>query len=178
MIASRFGIACAVALVASACTNMDSATNLNPEGPPMIRQVRMNEKYLNGSNVLVDRTETVFAFGTHPDVTSDDEAHHVDFARAMNNHLRIIMDELLKGNRLEEIECRGQVDDDVFGSVPEGATPEDVARDQLFTLLEQHEWNIAKVARVLGVTRPTIYARLHRFGLPRRRQLIGKRQTG
>ena len=54
-------------------------------------------------------------------------------------------------------------------------TPEDVARDQLFTLLEQHEWNIAKVARVLGVTRPTIYARMERYGLPRRRVTLPKR---
>jgi transcriptional regulator with GAF, ATPase, and Fis domain len=56
--------------------------------------------------------------------------------------------------------------------------PEDVARDQLLVLLESNEWNIARVARLMGVTRPTIYARLQRFGLPRRRQLIGKRQPG
>lgn len=51
-----------------------------------------------------------------------------------------------------------------------GATsPEDVARDQLLVLLEQHEWNISRVARELGVTRPTVYARLERYGLPRLR---------
>jgi transcriptional regulator of acetoin/glycerol metabolism len=47
----------------------------------------------------------------------------------------------------------------------------------LFAILEQNEWNIARVARLLGVTRPTIYARLERFGLPRHHRRLGKRQT-
>jgi hypothetical protein len=55
--------------------------------------------------------------------------------------------------------------------------PDEVTRDQLIVLLEGNEWNIARVARLLGVTRPTIYARLQRFGLPRRRTRTGKRQT-
>ena len=55
--------------------------------------------------------------------------------------------------------------------------PEEVARDQLFAILEQNEWNIARVARLLGVTRPTIYARLQRLGLPRQRLRLGKRQA-
>jgi len=46
---------------------------------------------------------------------------------------------------------------------------DDMARDQLLVLLEQHEWNISRVARELGVTRPTIYARLERYGMPRLR---------
>lgn len=53
-------------------------------------------------------------------------------------------------------------------------TPDDLARDQLLVLLEQNEWNIARVARILDVTRPTIYARLERFGLPR--QKVAKRR--
>ncbi len=44
----------------------------------------------------------------------------------------------------------------------------DVARQQLLVLLERNEWNIARVARLLGVTRPTIYNRLSRFGIERR----------
>jgi transcriptional regulator with GAF, ATPase, and Fis domain len=48
--------------------------------------------------------------------------------------------------------------------------PEDaVARDQLVVLLERNEWNIARVARLLGLTRATIYHRLARFGIPRQR---------
>jgi regulatory Fis family protein len=54
--------------------------------------------------------------------------------------------------------------------------PAEVARDQLFAILEHHEWNIARVARLLKVTRPTIYARLQRLGLPRHRLRLGKRQ--
>jgi hypothetical protein len=47
-------------------------------------------------------------------------------------------------------------------------TPADeVARQQLLVLLERHEWNIACVARALGVTRATIYNRLERHGLER-----------
>jgi hypothetical protein len=55
--------------------------------------------------------------------------------------------------------------------------PAAVARDQLFAILQHNEWNIARVARLLGVTRPTIYARLQRLGLPRHRLRLGKRQT-
>lgn len=44
----------------------------------------------------------------------------------------------------------------------------DVARKQLLVLLERNEWNIARVARLMGVTRPTIYNRLERFGIERR----------
>lgn len=49
-------------------------------------------------------------------------------------------------------------------------TPSDeVARQQLLTLLERHEWNIARVARALGTTRTTIYKRLERYGAQRLR---------
>ncbi len=54
---------------------------------------------------------------------------------------------------------------------------DEIARDQLLVLMERHEWNIAKVARVLGVTRPTVYDRLERYGIARRRLIKGvKRQ--
>jgi len=49
-------------------------------------------------------------------------------------------------------------------------TPSDeVARQQLLTLLERHEWNIARVARAMRTTRTTIYNRLERYGVERRR---------
>lgn len=44
-----------------------------------------------------------------------------------------------------------------------------VARDQLVVLLKRNEWNIARVARLLGLTRATIYHRLTRFGITRQR---------
>jgi hypothetical protein len=40
-------------------------------------------------------------------------------------------------------------------------------RQRLLMLLERNEWNIARVARLMGVTRRTIYLRLARYGLPR-----------
>jgi hypothetical protein len=47
-------------------------------------------------------------------------------------------------------------------------TPSDeVSRQQLLLLLERHEWNIARVARALKVTRTTIYKRLERYGVER-----------
>lgn len=46
--------------------------------------------------------------------------------------------------------------------------PEDtVARDQLMVLLQRNDGNITRVARVLGLTRATVYQRLARFGIPR-----------
>lgn len=36
-------------------------------------------------------------------------------------------------------------------------------------LLDEHEWNVARVARILGVTRVTIYERMRRFGIPRKK---------
>jgi hypothetical protein len=46
----------------------------------------------------------------------------------MANQFRIIMDELLLGNTLEEIVCRDVVDTDALDRVPIGATPDDIAR--------------------------------------------------
>lgn len=40
---------------------------------------------------------------------------------------------------------------------------------RLRDLLEEHEWNVARVARILGVTRVTIYERMRRFGIPRKK---------
>ena len=40
---------------------------------------------------------------------------------------------------------------------------------QLQVLLERNEWNVSRVARVVGVTRMTIYNRMRRAGIPRQR---------
>jgi DNA-binding NtrC family response regulator len=58
-------------------------------------------------------------------------------------------------------------------------TPADeVEREQLLVLLERNEWNIARVSRLLGITRPTVYKRLQRFGIERRRvpKTLARRQ--
>jgi transcriptional regulator with GAF, ATPase, and Fis domain len=45
----------------------------------------------------------------------------------------------------------------------------DIGRQKLLVTLERNEWNIARVARLLGVTRKTVYARMQRFGILRER---------
>jgi hypothetical protein len=46
---------------------------------------------------------------------------------------------------------------------------EDIEREKLLLLLNRNEWNIARVARLMSVTRRTIYLRLQRYGIPRER---------
>ena len=46
-------------------------------------------------------------------------------------------------------------------------TPEEVERRQLTIVLNESEWNIARAARVLGVTRITIYKRMQRLRIER-----------
>ena len=52
-----------------------------------------------------------------------------------------------------------------------------IAREELLLVLEQNDWNIARVARALDVTRPTIYQWLERLGIPRRRIPVGQRKA-
>lgn len=91
----------------------------------MVEQVRLVESYSAGTSTGL--TRVVFGFGTYPGATADEE-HPVTTAIAAGNKLRIIMDELLRGNDLEEIACRFMVDADSFARVPLGATPDDIAR--------------------------------------------------
>lgn len=46
---------------------------------------------------------------------------------------------------------------------------EDIERQKLLLLLNRNEWNIARVARLMGVTRRTVYLRLRRYNIPRER---------
>lgn len=52
---------------------------------------------------------------------------------------------------------------------------EEIERRKLMILLERHEWNVARVARELQVTRTTIYKRLESFGISRKRVLKDRR---
>jgi DNA-binding NtrC family response regulator len=45
----------------------------------------------------------------------------------------------------------------------------ELERRRLLAALDRHEWNIARVARLVGVTRRTIYLRLRRYKIDRRR---------
>lgn len=42
-------------------------------------------------------------------------------------------------------------------------------REELLSALRLHEWNVARVARVKGVTRKTIYDWLQKYNIPRER---------
>jgi transcriptional regulator with GAF, ATPase, and Fis domain len=57
----------------------------------------------------------------------------------------------------------------VIAAYLENMSEQAVARDQLLVLLERNDWNVARVARALGVTRATVYQRLARFEIPRQR---------
>ena len=129
MTSSRFAIACLVASLAfhAACTDTESATNLNPAGPPMIEQVVLTEAQIDMSGNENDNR--IFAFGTLPGLDPAME-HPVTSAAVTGQHLRIVLDEILLGNALEEISCRANVsvDDGAFDKVPIGSTPDDIAK--------------------------------------------------
>jgi hypothetical protein len=123
-------MAAAALFTSAACTDLDSATNLNPEGPPMIRQVRMREIRTDAAGAVT--TRRIFAFGTH-DLAEDQDypalgPNMVTTAAVSANSFRIVVDELLVGNYLEEIACRAPIDADAYDFVPVGATPEDIAK--------------------------------------------------
>jgi hypothetical protein len=113
------------ALAPAACETPESATSLNTEGPPMLRQVFLREPDATG------RLETVLAFGSHPDVPME-RTHAVTQAAPMPKQpMRVVMDELLIGNYLEEVKCHareGVPDCPLWSRVPEGATPLDIER--------------------------------------------------
>ena len=56
------------ALAVGCTTDIDSPTELNPEGPPMIRQVIMTEQVTTSTGTSTNTP--ALAFGTHPDFDS------------------------------------------------------------------------------------------------------------
>lgn len=124
---ARFWITLAiVSAIGTACTDQKSFTNLNPDGPPAIAEVRLKETYMTSTSTAF-LPRRVFGFGTFPDATTEFE-HPVTSAAVAGQSFRIIMDELLIGNSLEQIQCRAPVNSaGAFSSVPLGATPDDVA---------------------------------------------------
>lgn len=75
---------------------------------------------------------TVFAFGEHDQATSGDYPalgkNSMTTAAPVGQKIRVVVDELLIGNYLEEIACRAPVDDDAYDFVPLGTTPDDIAK--------------------------------------------------
>jgi transcriptional regulator of acetoin/glycerol metabolism len=58
---------------------------------------------------------------------------------------------------------------DAWQTYLERTPVEDMEREKLLLLLNRNEWNIARVARMMGVTRRTVYLRLRRYDIPRER---------
>ena len=63
---------------------------------------------------------------------------------------------------------------DAWESYLERTPVEDMEREKLLLLLNRNEWNIARVARLMEVTRRTIYLRLQRYNIPRERVAKGR----
>lgn len=59
--------------------------------------------------------------------------------------------------------------DAAIASYLERTPVEHMERERLLLLLDRHEWNLARVSRALGVTRKTIYNKLDKHGIERRR---------
>ena len=120
----RLVLVLAVLAPAAGCEDPVSATGLNPEGPPMVQQVFMREPDATG------RIETVLAFGSHAEVPMT-RTRAVTQATPLRQSLRVVMDELLLGNYLEEVQCTartGVTNCPQYSHIPECATPDDIAR--------------------------------------------------
>ncbi len=126
LVLARAGVSVgSLSAILVACQDASSATDLNPDGPPMVRQLFVREAYLDENNIR--RVTRRIAFGTHPDAAPEDVKAVTAAIADSNQSLRVVVDELLVGNFLEEIACRGPVDDDAYTQVPVGATPDDIA---------------------------------------------------
>jgi GAF domain-containing protein len=68
-------------------------------------------------------------------------------------------------SRTERSESRAEA----WESYLERTPVEDMEREKLLLLLNRNEWNIARVSRLMGVTRRTVYLRLQRYNIPRER---------
>jgi hypothetical protein len=113
-------------LLAAGCDERGRSTELNPEGPPRILQVFMTERIFttgpSGNTITVTR-ENQLAFGDHPDIPDTDDREVSNAVARGNQRIRIVFDELLVGNYLEEIACANGS----WAQVPLGATPDDIA---------------------------------------------------
>jgi hypothetical protein len=114
-----------------ACSGEESATVLNPEGPPMVRQVFVEEKLFSDGGVVRERFG--LAYGDHIDIPTPGESSSDGDDRVVQNavafglnetplRMRVVFDELLRGNELEEIQCS----DESYSRVPVGTDPDDI----------------------------------------------------
>jgi transcriptional regulator of acetoin/glycerol metabolism len=57
--------------------------------------------------------------------------------------------------------------EEVWQTYLERTPSHEMEKEKMLLLLDRNEWNIARVARLMNVTRRTIYLRLQRWGIPR-----------
>jgi hypothetical protein len=115
------GLSLAVVAVTGCTSDEVTQTGLNEEGPPMVRQVFMSERVMLEEDRFTTRVQ--LAFGDHPDIETETDDRQVTQAIVGQNEIRVVMDELLVGNNLEEIGCA----DGTFSRVPRDANPDDIA---------------------------------------------------
>ncbi len=115
------------AAIFAACSDVETATNLHPEGPPMVAQVLLQEKVKVGA---ATRIRQGLAFGDNPGIESDPEETLYDdrevtaaVARPGSQNIRVVLDELIVGNAIEELACA----DGTFSQIPVGTDPNDIA---------------------------------------------------
>jgi transcriptional regulator with GAF, ATPase, and Fis domain len=89
-----------------------------------------------------------------------------DLAR-LTKFSRIVAKAVLDSDATTERPARSR--EDAWETYLERTPVEDMEREKLLLLLNRNEWNIARVARLMGVTRRTIYLRLQRYNIPRER---------
>ncbi len=109
--------------VTTACEAPDSREDLNPAGPPMVRQVMLTERTLSETGAASIKAGQL-AFGTHGASFFENDDGEVLSAFALGNQeIRIVLDELIRGNSMEEIACK----DGSYSRVPVGTDPDDIA---------------------------------------------------
>lgn len=134
--AARLALITTVVAIGAGCEVPESATDLHPEGPPKIQQVFMAENYTDDLGTI--RRRSILAYGTHAAIAPEN-VHATTTAATSEQTIRVVFDEILRGNALEEVRCRlipreyapGQfciVPGDGYSRVPIGATPDDIAR--------------------------------------------------
>jgi len=89
-----------------------------------------------------------------------------------------LVGEALSGGSLDELKGRSEN----WAQYLEAADPVfNQERDELLLLLNRTDWNIARVARLLSVSRRTLYVRLEKYRIPREhveKKGSGGRRTG
>lgn len=122
----RAGVAAiAGALVATtACNDVVRNTELEPDGPPEILQVFVRERVENPDDGSIGPGLRL-AFGDHPDVGEEDDHAVTDAIASTEQRIRIVVDELLLGNTLEEVKCANE---GTWSRVPVGTDPDDIKR--------------------------------------------------